>query len=132
MARKQSQNNLIDSFDPFMLWSRILSASSGRKTHTGNLNEAGSDFLAGMVALNEECASFMKKRLERDAGHAQEFARCQSLTEAGELQRKWLQDFVSDYASETRTLMGLGSRLMDPSVAGRSHEPEEPTESKSG
>ena len=71
----------------------------------------------------------MKKRLQRDVDHAQALPRCASLIEAGELQRKWLQGAVNDYASETFTLMNLGSGLMSPSAARGSDVTDAPAKS---
>ena len=131
MASKSSQYTQSELLNPFMWWSQLLPTKSDKAVGATQFEDSASNFVASMVAVNEECARFIKMRLERDVDHVQGLARCQSPIEAGELHREWLQSIVNDYVSETYTLMELGSRFMGPRIVSKSDESEAPAASKS-
>ena len=131
MANKDSQYTQSELLNPFMWWSQVLPAKSDESVRGHAFDDAASNLFASMVAVNEECARFIKMRLSRDVDHVQGLARCQSPIEAGELHREWLQSTVNDYVSETYTLLELGSRFIGPRIVSKSDKLDAPVASKS-
>lgn len=79
----------------------------------GNLGEAGSAYLRGVVTLNREITDFINKRLEHDAELSHKLGKCKDWKEATELQQNWFREASEEYAHSAKTLMELTTRIMN-------------------
>ena len=79
----------------------------------GNLGEAGSAYLRGVVTLNQEITNFINKRLEHDAELSRALGKCKDWKEAAELQQNWFREASEEYAASAQKLMELTTRIMN-------------------
>jgi len=88
---------------PFDLTPMLAAGESGARAFA----EAQTSMLTRMVEMNREMLDFVGRRLERDRETSRRMAKCQSLSEAGDLYSDFVQGMMRDYTEEMGALAGL-------------------------
>ncbi len=91
-----------------------LSTEAATPSPVSSLFRTPTALLATAAEGQREALSFVAARLEKDSDAVREAAGCRNWTEALELQRRWLQEMITDYTAEATKMLSLYARSGQP------------------
>jgi hypothetical protein len=89
---------------------------SGQTEATRALESIGRTMLVGATRMQEEIVDFVSIRVRQDMETQKELLRCRSFDDVREVQTKYFQTAMEQYAAESKRLMELSSEVIQRSA----------------
>lgn len=76
-------------------------------------------YLEASSRFGQEFTSFVTERMRKDTELGQKLSTCRTLTEAADVQSRWMRNTADDYAQETEKVMEIVSAVAQEGVPGK-------------
>jgi hypothetical protein len=80
------------------------------------VESTGHAMLEGMAKVQQEVVDFVSTRIRHDMETQQEFLRCRNFDDLQEVQTRFVQTAMEQYAAKSKQLMQLGSEVVQRSA----------------